>query len=367
MRVLHVISDENIGGAGVLLSTLLGNFDIARVQSAVALPRGSKLCERIAGKGVEIYELHHSCDRITLTSVKEIARLIRQTQSDLVHTNAALSARVAGRLCRIPVVHTRHCCYPPSGIWKRDWIRRAGGVCNRLLSDRVIATADAAAENLRMFGVPNYKIEVIVNGSEHVREVSEDELMLYRERWGLDQEDFTVGICARLEFCKGHDTFLKMAQILLQCNAHSFKFLIVGEGTRRRELEKTAEHLGIANRVIFTGFVRDMAVVYRLLRVNVNCSEGTETSCLVLSEGMSAGLPSVVSDYGGNAAMIGNSAAGFVVPMGDASAFADAVQRIAEDQGLEAAMKDAAHQRYLGCYTAREMSERVTRLYESLL
>lgn len=176
-----------------------------------------------------------------------------------------------------------------------------------------------------------------------------------------------MGICARLESCKGHDTFLKMAQILLQRTDHPFRFLIVGEGTRRRELEKTAEHLGIANRVIFTGFVRDMAVVYRLLRVNVNCSEGTETSCLALSEGMSAGLPSVVSDYGGNAAMIGNSAAGFVVPMGDAFAFADAVQRIAEDRGLEATMKDAAYRRYLGCYTAREMSERVTRLYESLL
>ena len=366
MRVLHVISDKNIGGAGVLLSTLLRNFDSARVESVVALPTGSALRERIVQADAEIYELRHPCDRLAPASVLEIARLIRRVRADVVHSNAALSARAAARICRVPVVHTRHCCYPPSGIWEIASIRYLGGICNRMLSDRVIATANAAADNLRALGIPNHKISVIINGSEAVRAVGVDELSAYRQRWGIAEKDFTVGICARLESCKGHDTFLKMAQILLE-RGPRFRFLIVGEGSRRVELENMAERLGIADRVVFTGFVCDMAVVYRLLRVNVNCSEGTETSCLALSEGMSASLPAVVSDYGGNRAMIGESAAGFVVPTGDAIAFADAVWQIAQDAELERTMRAAAYERYLKYYTAQAMTERVTEVYKSLI
>ena len=145
MRVLHVISDTNIGGAGVLLSTLLSQFDRTAVQSCVALPRGSALRERLVELDVPLLELDAACNRATPRAVLEIARLIREHGIDLVHANAALSARIAGRICRVPVVHTRHCCFPPSGALRVLPIRLAGGLGNRLLSDRVIATADAAA------------------------------------------------------------------------------------------------------------------------------------------------------------------------------------------------------------------------------
>lgn len=366
MRVLHVISDSNIGGAGVLLSTLLAHFDRTAVQSYVALPRGSVLAERLAAQEVRLLELDAPCDRATPRAVREIARLIRENGINLVHANAALSARLAGRVCRVPVVHTRHCCYPPQGALKWAPIRLVGGLGNRLLSDRVIATADAAADNLRALGIPDWKIEVIINGSCPVREVGEDELRACRAQWGISPDDFVVGICARLEACKGHETFLHMARILHE-RSPRFKFLIVGEGSERAALEQDSRTLGLADCLTFTGFVRDMAPVYRLLRVNVNCSQGTETSCLALSEGMSAGLPAVVSDYGGNRAMIGGSAAGFVVPMGDGVAFADAVWRIFSDTALERTMRAAAYERYLKHYTAQKMADRVAAVYESVM
>ena len=365
MRVLHVISDENIGGAGVLLLNLLRNFD-GRVDSYVALPQGSALCERMASVGVTVCELHAPCDRGTAASVRELVRLIRATGVDLVHANAALSARIAGRICRVPVVHTRHCCYPPSGIWRNRAVRFVGGCWNRLLSDRVIATADAAAENLLGLGIPARKIDVVINGSDTVREVGAEELVQFRRTWGIGEEDFVVGICARLEACKGHDVFLEMARIL-QARGRFFKLLIVGDGSRRRELEARVAQMGLQGAVVFTGFVRDMAPVYRILRVNVNCSQGTETSCLAISEGMSAGVPAVVSDYGGNRAMIGESMAGRVVPVGDAMAFADAVWEIAGDMELEQRMRAAAYARYLQRYTARAMAEQVTQVYKRVL
>ena len=63
MKVLHVISDENIGGAGVLLTSLLKNMDRKRVESVVAMPRGSSLESRIASMGIPVRLLQYPCDR----------------------------------------------------------------------------------------------------------------------------------------------------------------------------------------------------------------------------------------------------------------------------------------------------------------
>lgn len=368
MKVLHVISDENVGGAGVLLTSLLRNFDRARVQSVVALPRGSALGERIGELDIPTCELSYPCDRLSAASVRELTDLIRKQKVDIVHANAALSARWAGRRCGVIVMHTRHCCYPPKGIWRMGAVRWLGGAWNRVLSDRVIATADAAAENLVMLGIPRDRIDVIINGSEAVREVTESELEAVRARWGISADDFTVGICARLEPCKGHETFLRAAKRLIErYPCRSFRFLIVGDGSRRAELEVMCEMLGLESSVCFTGFVKDMALVYRLLRVNVNCSSGTETSCLAVSEGMSAGVPALVSDYGGNRAMIGDSMAGVVYPIGNADALADEIGRIASDPVLESKMRRAARERYESAYTAAAMTESVTRVYERMV
>ena len=368
MKVLHVISDKNIGGAGVLLCTLLRNFDTLRVQSVVALPEGSDLKPRIEAYGVETVSLQAPCDRISTASIRELSSVIKRVNADIVHANAALCARIAGKHCGVTVLHTRHCCFPPSGIWRVSAIRALGGIWNRALSDRVIATADAAAQNLRAFGIPDEKIEVIINGSEPVREVGEEELFAFRRKWGIAENDFTVGICARLVACKGHETFLRAAKRMTETMPQvNFRFLIAGEGDRRDVLEELTDTLGIRESVRFLGFLSDTAPFYRSLRVHVNCSCGTETSCLALSESMSAGVPTVVSDYGGNADMIGDGQAGILYPVGDFEALAEAVCRIASDPSLEMTMRSAAHRRYREHYTAQQMTEQLTRVYEALI
>ena len=367
MRVLHIISDGNIGGAGILLLNLLRHFDPSRVESVVALPRGSALCERVAATGTPYLELESPCDRPRLSSVRELRRMIRAVDPAIVHTNAAVSARIAGRFCRRAVVYTRHCCFPPSGFWRDPLLRAAGGLCNRMFYDRVIATAESAAENLTACGVPRRHISVIVNGTDGVRPVSEEEKRRWRERLGIRPEDFCVGICARLEPCKGHDTFLRAARLVRRIlPGVRFRFLLMGTGSLMGSLRRRSDELGLSDAVIFTGFLPDPAPVYRLLRIHVNCSCGTETSCLAVSEGMSAGLPTVLTDFGGNPAMLGSSGAGFCVPVGNAFALAEAICRIASRPALESAMSARARKRYEESFTAARMTDQLTAVYEQL-
>lgn len=366
MRVLHVISDRNIGGAGVLLLNLLRHFDRNEVVSTVALPRGSQLRERVLALKVPVRELDAPCDRVTASSVRELIGVIRKTNPQIVHTNAAVSARVAGRLCGKTVIFTRHCCFPTE---ETDFapIRAAKSVVNRLLCDRAIATAQAAVQDLRQSGIRWKDITVILNGCEAVREVSDEEKTLLRVRFGIKPSDFCVGICARLESCKGHEVFLQAAKMVTDAMPEvPFRFLIIGDGSRRAELERKAIELGLGGRVVFTGFLEDLAPMYRILRVHVNCSVGTETSCLAISEGMSAGLPSVVSDFGGNRAMIGQSGAGYCIPAGNASALAEAICRLAAEPGLAATMGACARRRYEEKYTADRMANQLTAVYRDL-
>ncbi len=365
-KILYVISDRNVGGAGVLLCNLLRHIDRKEFRCAVALPFGSALRERLLDLNVTVRELQNPCDTVNGASVWELVSVIRDFDADVVHANAAISARIAGRLCGRGVIHTRHCCFP---IPQRGLIRKTSeNWGNRLLSHRVIATSRSAADNLKQLGIPKGKIRVILNGSDPVRAVEDGELERLREQWDLTEDDYCVGICARLEPCKGHSVFLRAAERIQNMEIpRQIKFLIVGEGSLRKHLEQNVRALGLSDSVRMVGFVEDMAPVYRLLRINVNCSCGTETSCLAISEGMSASLPTIASDYGGNPAMIGQDGAGILTPVGDDEALAEAIRKIASDQVVENTMSEKAYQRYCERFTAKRMTEQTENVYRELM
>ena len=144
------------------------------------------------------------------------------------------------------------------------------------------------------------------------------------------------------------------------------KILVCGRGSLEAELRRVAEELGVAGRVVFAGFVEDITHHMNAIDVNVNCSVGTETSSLALSEGMSLGKPAVVSDYGGNPDMVVDGVSGFVVPAADPSALVSALARLEGDRELLARMGAAAYRRYTEQFTAVSMTGALEELYTRL-
>ena len=101
--------------------------------------------------------------------------------------------------------------------------------------------------------------------------------------------------------------------------------------------------------------------------INVNCSVGTETSCLALSEGMSLSKPAVASDYGGNPYMIKDGENGFLYPMTDVKKLSLAIARLSNDKKLYSVMSEASKKRFDGELNAAEMSRKTYAFYEELL
>jgi glycosyltransferase involved in cell wall biosynthesis len=229
----------------------------------------------------------------------------------------------------------------------------------------VVAVADAARENLIELGISQKQIAVIVNGAEPLRVLSACEKNIWRARLGIPDGAHVVGICARLEPCKDHTTLLRAAERLRRSGKNCF-FLIVGDGSLREELEKEAKRRELSSCICFTGFAEDVAPYVNLLDIHVNCSVGTETSSLAISEAMSLGVPTVASDYGGNPYMVRDGLNGLLYPVGNDAALANAISRLLDDPVLLSRLSHNARLRFERELNAECMTRKTERLYARL-
>ena len=367
MRVLEVISDTNIGGAGVLLVSRLRHSDRSRVETTVLLPSGSALAPRFRAIGVPVRFMRGCHDRSSdMRHIGELVRMIRACRPDLINCHGCFSARVAAAIAGVPIrVYTRHCAYPVSKLRQSAPWRAAFGVGARVLSHHVIAVADAAKENLVDMGVSPSRISVIVNGAENLPRLSDTEKYRLRKDLKIPDGSVVVGISARLEPCKDHACFLRAAARLCKSSEQYF-FLIVGDGSLRASLEQEAVRLGMVSRVCFVGFVEDVFPYVNLMDIHVNCSIGTETSSLAISEAMSLGIPTVASDFGGNPYMVRDGENGFLYPAGNDEALAARIRLLSHSRKLYGEVSHGARRRFEQELNAEQMTKKTEQLYARL-
>ncbi len=366
IKVINILSDTNIGGAGRLLVNYLHNFDRTKFCGKVVLPRDSELKPYIENEGWEVIETEHGRDKsFDMKAMREICDILKREKPDIVHTHSAFSGKLAAFLCGTPVrFYTRHSAFPQPKKLTTFPGKQINGLINNTLATDIVAVAEAAKENLVDTGVDPKKITVIINGVDEVRKTSVDEQNELKNSLGIEKSAFVCGISARLEPYKGHSYLLESAKEVIEKHPDTI-FLIMGGGSCEKELKEQAKTLGIADKVIFTGFLHDVAPYYNILDLNLNCSWGTETSCLALSEGMSVGVPAIATTYGGNPYMITEGINGYLVPEKDSSAMAKEIIRLIEAPDEMAKLKIGARRMYEEKFTAKVMTRQLEALYEA--
>lgn len=365
IKVLNILSDTNVGGAGRLLVNYLRNFDRTRFDVGVVLPRDSALKPFIEEVGYSVIEMEHGRDKsLDLKAIGELKKIIKREKPDIVHTHSSFSGKLAAYLCRVPCrFYTRHSAFEPSKKLTTFPGKQINGFINNTLATDIVAVAQAAAQNMTDTGVDEKKITVIINGSEETRRLTPEEKAETRRSLGISDTAFVCGISARLESYKGHSYLLDTAKEVLDVYPNTV-FLIVGDGSCRESLEKKSNELGISDKVIFTGFVPDVAPYYNIMNLNLNCSWGTETSCLALSEGMSISLPAIATTYGGNPYMVTEGVNGLLVPERDSHAMALGIIRLIGDPEYLRTLSEGARRMFEEKFTARAMTEQLEALYE---
>ena len=366
IKIIHVLSDSNIGGAGTLLVNYLKNFDREKFLIKVILPKGSLLIPRIEALKYEVITINGNKDKsLDFKAVTELRKIFKNEKPDIVHTHSSMSAKIAAFLAGVKTrMYTRHCAYDPKKFMTVFPGKQINGFINNTLSTHIIAVAEAAKQNLTDTGVNEKKISVIINGVDALPPKTNEEKEAIIKKYNIKNDDFVFGIVARLEKVKGHEYFIESASEIAKIY-DNVKFLIVGTGALENELKQKVESLGMTDKIIFTGFITDVSEIYSIMDMNVNCSYGTETSSLALSEAMSLGVPAIASIYGGNPYMITDGENGLLCEKQNVDALYKKMKYILENPHIHQKMKETAKEHYQKKFTAKKMTETLEKIYEN--
>lgn len=379
IRVMRIIARMNIGGPATHVTLL--NEGLTRLGYECLLVTGMEtaregtLKDEVAARNLSMEiipslgrEISLNQDIVTLL---KLYQLMRQWQPDIVHTHTAKAGfvgRIAARLAGVPlVVHTfhGHVFHGYFNPIKTRFFIELEKFCAKL-SDRIITISDRLKTEILEFGItyPEH-IQIIPLGLELNRLNTVCKPKLFHQEFGLTPDIKLVGAVGRMVPIKNLHLFLDAAAIAHQQNP-LIRFVLVGDGELRTELENHAEKLNISPVVIFAGWRRDLAQVYADLNAVVISSdnEGTPAS---LIEAMAAGCPVISTAVGGVPDFVKNGETGRLVPPRDPAALAAAMLNLfAEPQKTEQ-MAQKAKSMVLKQYNSERLVADIDNLYQSLI
>lgn len=364
IRILNVISDTNIGGAGRVILNYLRFSDKSKFETLAAIPRGSLLKEPLEKAGAKVLEVDGMADRsYHKDDVKALQQVIRSVKPDLVHTHGALSGRIAAKRCHVPVIYSRHSAFPVPAKLRRPPGRWVNKLVNEYYADRIIAVSPATAENLTDGGISPKKITLVMNGVAPIEETTQEQRAALREELNIPADTVVFGILARIEDYKGHLYLVYAAKQLKERGYQNFRILVAGTGTFEEEVRRAVVEMGVDDVVQMLGFRSDVKELLNILDVQLNASYGTEATSMALLEGMSLGLPSIASDYGGNPWVIQDGENGLLFPSKDSKALANAMARMMDQPQLRENMGRGAKEIYQTQFTGEIFAKKVEQVY----
>lgn len=361
IKVIHVLTDTNIGGAGVWLLNYLKSFDRQKYNVEVLLPKNSLLTEKVEQLQIPVFEVLDIADKsFSLGGVQSFIKAFKKLKPDIVHAHASLSARIAAKILGIKTVNTRHCLedekkFPKSLIYS---------VINNYLSDIVIGVSKATCDNLLKDGIKKEKLRLVYNGVYTIKELSCDERKIIKEELSIPQDDLVVGIVARLEDVKNHKMFLKAASQISK-KKQNVTFLIVGDGTLKQDLKKMCADLDIDQRVKFLGYIDDITNVMNIIDI-ITLTSKKEALSLSLIEGMTLGIPTVSTNSGGPGEVIDKGISGIIVENDDIDQFSNAVISLLDDKDTKEKMGKAAKERAKDIFGIDKMNNELEKIYTEL-
>ncbi len=355
LRVLHVITRLIVGGAQE--NTLLTAIGQHRLGMEVTLLAGpdpgpeGDLHDAARKAAVALHILPRLVRPIRplndLIALFQLYRFMKRGGYDVVHTHsskAGILGRIAARMAGVGiVVHTLHglAFHPYQAAWKNALYIRLKRIAAPL-SDFIIAVSQKTIDGALAAGIgtPDQYVKVW-SGMEldsFLDVSSRFTVSEARRRLSIPETAPVVGKIARLFPLKGHDAFLQAAA-RIAAEEPECRFLFVGDGILRRELEEEAGRLGIRDRTIFAGLVppEEVAPYIQAMDVVVHTSL-REGIARVIPQAGAVGKPVVTYELDGAPEVVRDGISGFLVPPGDIEGIARRTLELLHDPSLREEM-----------------------------
>jgi glycosyltransferase involved in cell wall biosynthesis len=372
LRVTHVITGLGMAGAELMLYRLLSGIDRARfAPEVISLTDTQPLGAKIAALGIPVRGLNLRRGPGDALRLGKLCAWLRAARPDVVQTwlyHADLFGSLAARFAGGPPVIWNIRCSSAGEGFKRStvWTGRLLAWLSRRLPERIVCGSEAARDTHKAMGYHAERMVVIPNGYDTAlyRPDSQARHELRREL-GISPEALVIGLVARFDPLKDHETFVRSAAALESIRP-GVRFLLCGSGMdwQNETLAGWIRQLGLQASFQLIGPREDVRRIYPVLDVHAtsSMSEGFPN---VVAEAMACGVPCAVTDVGDSARIVADT--GQVAPPKDPVRIAESwlylLSLTADERDV---LGKRARRRIVDHYSLAAVVRRYEQLYEEV-
>jgi glycosyltransferase involved in cell wall biosynthesis len=359
--LVYTITKAELGGAQRhvhdLIESLHHEYEIHLIVGSLGW-----LADKCKELGVSVHHLPTLTRSINMLldilAVKEFINLIRQIKPDIIHAHSGkpgLIARLAGAICKTPVIFTAHGWgFDPNAPKLRS---NAAFVVEKLLTPlaaKIICVCESDRQlAIKLKVVDSDKVVTIHNGIRNVDALlstpaANPPQLIMVARFNKQQKD--------------QHTFMKAIKILDE----GIKVLFVGTGPDWEETKNIAQDLDILSKVSFLGDRLDVDTLLAESQIFVLTThyEGLPVSIL---EAMRAGLPVIATNVNGIPEQVVDGVTGLLVPHQDVNALVKAITTLINDPDLRRRMGDEGAKKLTKEFTVEQMVAKTKLVYQSII
>jgi len=349
------------GGGEVSFFELIRELDSSQFERVVVCPAKGDFYSQVESLGIPIQVVKMPSLKgpglfSFPSSVRELLALIKMREIDIVHANSSrcmIYAGLSGKMSGVPVVwHVR--------------VTDTDPLLDRflaLLADRIIVNSQSVLKRFS-FVKDQSRISLVYNGVDLEKfspSVSGENI---RREYSINRDEKVITIIGRLDGFKGHRYFLEAARRVLD-GSRKARFLIVGDGAVRDDLEALSESLGIARSVVFCGQKDNVPEILAAsdLVVSASLKEGFGR---VVIEAMAMNKPVVATNVGGVPEIVEDEKSGILVEPEDCDGLASAMISVLDSPEIALKLAVEGEKRGRENFSLEEHVREIEKIYKSL-
>jgi glycosyltransferase involved in cell wall biosynthesis len=356
VRILHLNNEKTWRGGERQTLLLAAGLPQRGVTSIVGCRPGAPLAQRTLASSLATLPIPGN----NFGAAIALARAARNF--DLIHCHTgrghSLAAFTAG-FHRTPFLVTRRVDFLPGRGWFNRYKFRTAA--------RVVCISRFIADQLADWGVPREQL-VIIPSAVPLPDpafLTPAHRQAVRARFGIPAQTRLIGNIAALVGHKDHATLLRAAKVLTERRT-DVRFLILGDGELRESLLALRRELGLEEKVLMPGFVpqaEELLPAFDAFAMS-SCMEGLGS---IVLDAFAAGVPVAATAGGGLPELVLPDENGLLVPVGDAAALANAINRLLEDHALATELGVKARQRVESEFSVARMVDQYQAVYKEIL
>lgn len=365
INLMIAVAGLGFGGAEVVIEHLVRTLDPRRFNVTICcIKTAGPIGEALRREGFDVVVLMPpGRTRTDYFTFLRMRRLTRERRIDVIHshtTDSLADAAICHLLSpRLKLLHTFHFGnYPHLEPSQRKLER----IFSRFAS-RLVAVGEVQRRQiLATYGFPESRLGRVWNGVPLSDVTPTGE---FRAGLGVGGDEILIGTVATLIRQKGLDDLLAAAQRLRESGRRA-RFVVVGDGYLRAELEQRRSELGLGDTVTFAGWVKD-ASRRAVPEFDVFFQPSLwEAMSIAVLEAMAAGRPVVATRVGENPHVLTDGADGLLVEPRHVTAMADGLARLVDDAGLRQRLGAAARATVARRFAVEHMTHEYERIYAEL-